>query len=328
MSKKYDYSLSIIIPFFNEEESLPHLVDPVMEVLTSFAKSSEVILVDDGSTDGSAAFAERLAKTNPQIKFIQFRRNFGQTAAWSAGIDYATGDLITFLDSDLQNNPVDIPRLVDKLEEGFDVVSGWRKDRQDKLWSRKIPSWIANSLISAITKVNLHDYGCSLKIYRKEIIKSVRLYGEMHRFLPAYTSWEGARVTEMPVSHSPRKYGKSHYSIIRTFKVVLDLITVVFLGGFLTKPIYFFGSLGGIFFLLGLGAFSVVAYRTLFLAHPEATPMVFMMAIFFIASIQFVLMGLLAEIAVRTYHETHPEPVYRVKSLTNLKPTISSHPRY
>jgi len=322
MTKKYKEALSIIVPFYNEEASLPQLIVPISEVLKQFSPGSEVIFIDDGSCDQSRSLVEGWAAKNHQVKLISFRKNYGQTAAWSAGITYAGGDLIAFLDSDMQNDPADILRLVEKLEEGWDVVSGWRKDRKDKFWSRKLPSWLANALISAITGVHLHDYGCSLKVYRKEVIKSVRLYGEMHRFLPAYTAWEGARLAEMPVSHSPRKYGKSNYSIIRTFKVVLDLVTVVFLGGFSTKPIYLFGILGGVFFLLGLLAFTIVIYRVLALHNPSATPMIFMMILFFMASLQFIMMGLLAEIAIRIYHEIHPEPVYRIKNIKNLKQPV------
>jgi glycosyltransferase involved in cell wall biosynthesis len=313
-------AISLIIPFYNEAESLRELLDQVLRVLGRFPKESEVILVDDGSNDGGSSIVKVLAEKDQRIKLVSFRKRLGQTAAWSAGIDYASKEIIVFSDADLQNDPSDIPMLVQKItDEGFDVVSGWRKDRKDPYFSRRLPSVIANFFISLFTGVRLHDYGCSLKAYRAELIKHVRIYGEMHRFLPAYAANEGGQVTEVVVKHHRRRHGKSKYGLSRVFRVSLDLITVKFLGGFSTKPLHAFGAVGGISFLLGLLTFSVVAYRVLILERKDATPMVFMMVIFFIASLQFIMMGLIAELATRTYHEAQSKPIYRVKELTNLK---------
>ena len=311
------YNISIIIPFLNESQSLSELFEKVMPILDLFEKQSEVIFIDDGSEDAGADLIRQKAARDKRIKLIMFKRNFGQTAAWAAGIDQAKGDLLIFLDADLQNDPQDIPAMVEKLDQGYDVVSGWRKDRKDEMISRVWPSRLANGLISAITGVHLHDYGCSLKIYRRDVIKNVKLYGEMHRFLPAYAFWEGAKVTEMPVRHYARKFGESKYGIVRTFKVLMDLVTVSFLGGFATKPIYFFGSLGMISLAFGLITFGIVAYRVFVLNRTEATPMVFMMVVFLLSFVQFTLMGLLAEISVRTYHESSSQTVYRIKECVN-----------
>lgn len=316
--EKGNSRVSVIIPFLNEEESLPRLYEGLCEVMGKFSRDSEVIFVNDGSTDRSPELVKKWAAADTRIKLVSMRKNFGQTACWAAGIYYASGDVLAFLDADLQNDPRDLPMLIDKLEEGYDVVSGWRVKREDNLWTRKIPSWTANWLISKITGVHLHDYGCSLKVYRKKFIKDVKLYGEMHRFLPAYSAWEGARIAEVPVRHSARKYGASKYGLIRIFKVLLDLITVGFLGGFATKPIYFFGGLGAGSLACGFAAFLVVAWRALVLDHKEATPMVFLMVVFLLGGVQFILMGLLAEIAVRTYHEAQAKPVYKIGELTNL----------
>lgn len=318
-SKIDECTVSIIIPFCNEELSLPALLEELRPVLNQFHKASELILVDDGSTDKGAEIVQKIAEKDSRIKLISFRKNFGQTAAWASGIDHASGQILVFIDADLQNDPKDIPGLVAKLaEEDYDLVSGWRKNRRDKLFTRKIPSFFANKLISFVTGVHLHDYGCSLKAYRAELIKNIHLYGEMHRFLPAYAVIEGARILEIPVSHRPRRCGQSKYGISRTFKVLLDLLTVKFLGGFSTKPIYAFGTLGGLSFLLGLVAFSIVAYRALVLGRAYASPMVFLMVVFLITSTQFIMMGLLAEIIVRIYHESQLKTIYRVRKTINL----------
>jgi glycosyltransferase involved in cell wall biosynthesis len=314
-------TLSIIIPFYNEEESLPLLLKDLEPVLAQLPPGTEVLFVDDGSTDKGASVIEHAASQDPHIKLISFKKNLGQTAAWSAGIDYASGGILVFLDADRQNDPRDIPLLVEKItRENYDVVSGWRKDRQDPFWNRRLPSILANKLISWVTGVRLHDYGCSLKAYRADLIRNIRLYGEMHRFLPAYAGVEGARILEIPVRHHPRRLGKSKYGLGRTFKVMLDLMTVKFLGGFSTKPLYAFGSLAGVSLMLGLGTFSIVAYRVLVLQRKEATPMIFLMVVFFIAALQFIMMGLLAELIVRTYHEAQSKTIYRVRSLKNLEP--------
>lgn len=316
--------VSVVIPFFNEEQSLSPLIEELLPVLSQFHKASEVIFIDDGSEDQGANIVQQAAKKDPQIKLIIMRKNFGQTAAWAAGIDYASGDVLVFLDADLQNDPKDIPQVVSKiLNDGYDVVSGWRVDRKDTFWTRRIPSLLANKLISWVTGVQLHDYGCSLKAYRAEIIKNVKLYGEMHRFLPAYVDLEGARLVEIPVSHRPRLYGKSKYGLFRTFKVLLDLITLKFLGGFSTKPLHAFGALGGMSLSLGFLTFLVTAYRVLILGHKEATPMIFLMVVFVITGVQFIMMGLLAEIIVRVYHEAQHKTIYRIQRLTNLSEVVT-----
>jgi len=320
-SQRLNVAISIIVPFLNEAESLAQLIKETQQVLRLFPDESELIFVDDGSTDEGDRHIIAASELDSRIKLITFRKNFGQTAAWAAGIEHAKGDVLVFLDADLQNDPKDIPMLVKKItDEGYDVASGWRKDRKDPFWSRTLPSWMANRLISIITRVKLHDYGCSLKAYRREVIQDVRIYGEMHRFLPAHAAWEGAKIVELPVNHRGRRFGTSKYGLIRTFKVLLDLVTVVFLGSFSTKPLYFFGCLGGGALFLGVTTFAIVAYRVLILHHKEATPLVFMMVIFFITAVQFILMGLLAEIAVRIYHEAQGKPVYRVRGLKNIEP--------
>ncbi len=316
--EKFNYALSVIVPFFNEEQSLPGIIKGAQAVLSHFSQQSEIIFVDDGSADAGIQIVKNEAKSDKRIKLVAFKKNFGQTAAWAAGIDHAKGDVIAFLDADLQNDPADILMLAKKLGEGFDVISGWRKDRKDSLLTRRIPSQIANWLISTVTGVHLHDYGCSLKLYRAEILRGVKLYGEMHRFLPAYAAWEGARITEVIVNHQERRHGVSKYGLGRISKVILDLTTVSFLGGFATKPIYFFGRLGFVLFLLGLATLGLVAYRVLILQNKEATPAVFMMVVFFISSIQLILMGLLAEMVMRVYHQGQERPVYRISEKINF----------
>jgi len=316
--EKFKYTLSVIIPFLNEKESLPVLIRKLTDAVDQFSSRSEIIFINDGSSDSGAEVVKAAAVKDSRIKLISFKRNYGQTAAWAAGIEHAKGDLITFLDADLQNDPADIAALTKKLDEGFDVVSGWRKNRKDSLFTRKIPSQIANWLISKVTGVSLHDYGCSLKLYKAEILRNVKLYGEMHRFLPAYAAWEGARIAEIPVQHFERTQGVSKYGLNRIYKVFLDLITTTFLGGFATKPLYFFGFLGLIALFGGLATFSVVAYRVLILERKEATPMIFMMVVFFLSFIQFTLMGLIAEISTRIYYEGRAQKTYRVKETVNF----------
>lgn len=310
--------LSVVIPVYNEEESLDKLYQQVTDSLYKLGRTFEVIFIDDGSRDGSYRKLEALSLLSPQIKVVRFVRNFGQTAALAAGIDYASGQIIIPMDADLQNDPADIELLLKKLDEGYDVVSGWRKQRQDEFLTRLIPSWTANKLISVISGVALHDYGCSLKAYRREVIKDVRLYGEMHRFVPIYASWMGARVTEIPVGHHARAFGQSKYGISRTFKVVLDLITVKFLSSYATKPIYVFGS-AGLWSLLGSAVVFTwmlilkYGYHTSFIE----TPLPVLTAMFFMLGTQFILMGLLAELVMRTYHESQGKRIYIVKSLLN-----------
>jgi glycosyltransferase involved in cell wall biosynthesis len=306
-------ALSLFLPVLDEEENLKPMHAKIAAALDALGKSAEVIYVDDGSTDKSLQILKEIAAGDDRVRVISLRRNYGQTAAMSAGIDAAKGEILIPMDADLQNDPADIARLLEKLDEGYDVVSGWRKNRQDKLISRKIPSQIANRVISWIGGVQLHDYGCSLKAYRRDVIQDVKLYGEMHRFIPIYASWAGARVTEIPVDHHARTMGKSKYGISRTIKVVFDLMTIKFMAEYHTKPIYVFGTFGMIAFLLAMiaGVWAIVLklYGTSFILTPLPVITVVMLAI----SVQFFLMGLLAELLVRTYHESQDKAIYAVR---------------
>jgi len=306
--------LSLFLPVLDEEDNLRPMHAKISEALNALGKTAEVIYVDDGSTDKSLEILREIAGGDERVRVISLRRNYGQTAAMSAGIDAANGKILIPMDADLQNDPKDIARLLEKLDEGYDVVSGWRKNRQDKLVSRKIPSQIANRIISWIGGVPLHDYGCSLKVYRRDVIQDVRLYGEMHRFIPIYASWAGARVTEIPVDHHARTMGKSKYGISRTVKVVFDLMTIKFMASYQTKPIYVFGTFGLIAFLLsmfaGLWAFALkFIYGVSFILTPLPVIAIVLLAI----SMQFFLMGLLAEMLVRTYHESQNKTIYAVR---------------
>jgi glycosyltransferase involved in cell wall biosynthesis len=295
--------VSVIVPVFNEEESLPELYRELRTILDREPWDGEIIMVDDGSSDRSASIISEIAKSDPRVRLVAFARNFGQTAAILAGIDHATGDVLIPMDADLQNDPEDIPKLLEKLDEGYDVVSGWRKDRQDRLWSRRVPSMIANRLISRWTGVELNDYGCTLKAYRATSLKGEQLYGEMHRFIPIYASWRGGRITELVVNHRARRFGKSKYGIGRTFKVLIDLITVKFLSGYTTKPAYLFGGIGfavmGIGVALALGA--IIEWLTVNTWPHKLTVMV--LATFFLTNgVLLLCIGLLAELVVRIYH--------------------------
>jgi glycosyltransferase involved in cell wall biosynthesis len=306
--------LSLFLPVLDEEDNLRPMHAKISAALDQLGKSAEVIYVDDGSTDKSLSFLKEIAAADPRVRVISLRRNYGQTAAMSAGIDAARGEILIPMDADLQNDPADIARLLNKLDEGYDVVSGWRKNRQDKLISRKIPSQIANKIISMIGGVPLHDYGCSLKVYRREVIQDVRLYGEMHRFIPIYASWAGARVTEIPVDHHARTMGKSKYGISRTIKVIFDLMTIKFMASYQTKPIYVFGTFGMAAFVLSMLAgiwaiFLKLFEGTSFILTPLPIIAIVMLAI----SVQFFLMGLLAELSVRTYHESQDKAIYAVR---------------
>jgi glycosyltransferase involved in cell wall biosynthesis len=313
--------LSLFLPVLNEEDNLRPMHAKIAASLDALGKTAEVIYVDDGSTDKSLSILREIAASDTRVRVIALRRNYGQTAAMSAGIDAAKGDILIPMDADLQNDPADIKRLLDKLNEGFDVVSGWRKNRQDKLISRKIPSQIANRIISWIGGVPLHDYGCSLKAYRRDVIQDVRLYGEMHRFIPIYASWAGARVTEIPVEHHARTMGKSKYGISRTIKVVFDLMTIKFMASYQTKPIYVFGTFGMIAFIVsifsGLYAIFMKFAKILgiesFQADFVETPLPILCIVMFAISLQFFLMGLLAEMQVRTYHESQDKAIYAVR---------------
>ena len=310
--------LSVVVPVYNEYENIPLLYDEVIKALKDI-ESWELILVDDGSKDNSLeALKEIAAKDTEHVKVIGLRRNFGQTAAIAAGIDHASGEIIVLMDADLQNDPSDIPAMLDKLNEGYDLVSGWRKDRQDNLL-RTFPSKIANKLICRVTGVHLHDYGCTLKAYRREVIKGFRLYGEMHRFIPAYANSFGAKIVEMPVKHHPRIHGQAKYGLERTMKVLLDLFTVKFLSTWADKPIYLFGGTGLVLAGISLLVLLFLAVRRIFWGVSVMASPLFMMAIMvFILGFQSILMGLIAELLARTYHESQGKTVYHVRELINF----------
>ncbi|MDQ5844142.1 MAG: glycosyltransferase family 2 protein [Acidobacteriota bacterium] len=306
--------LSIFLPVYNEEPNLRPLHLKLDIALKALDRTAEIIYVDDGSTDGSLKVLRDLAQRDPRVRVVALKRNYGQTAAMSAGIDAAQGEVLIPMDADLQNDPADIIRLLDKLDEGYDVVSGWRKNRQDKVITRKIPSMIANRLISWIGGVPLHDYGCSLKAYRRESLQDVRLYGEMHRFIPIYASWAGARVAEIPVEHHARTMGKSKYGLSRTLKVVFDLMTIKFMASYQTKPIYVFGSFGMLAFLISiLAGLYALFLKLVHKADFVQTPLPILAIVLFAVGIQFLLMGLLAEMLVRTYHESQAKSIYAVR---------------
>lgn len=311
-------ALSVVIPVFNEEENVGPLLDELFGALRALGKTHEVICVDDGSRDGTFAALARLAEVNPALRVIRFRLNFGQTAAMSAGIEAARGEVIIPMDGDLQNDPADIGKLLAQLDSGFDVVSGWRKNRQDKEWGRKLPSRLANRLISTISGVRLHDYGCSLKAYRRDVLKDVKLYGEMHRFIPIYASWQGAKVTELVVNHRARKAGVSKYGIGRTFKVVLDLMVVKFLASYATKPIYVFGGFGLLSWLCAGGAAAwAIYYKLRGLKDFVQTPLPLLAVMFTLVGALSILMGLLAELVIRTYYESQGKRPYLVAEELN-----------
>jgi len=312
--------LSITIPLYNEEPNVRPLYERLVAALEPLGRPFEAILVNDGSTDGTERELEALAARDPRVKVVHFRRNFGQTAAMMAGIHYASGEIIIPMDGDLQNDPADVAKLLAKLEEGYDVVSGWRRDRKDDAVRRNFPSRLANLLISSISGVKLHDYGCSLKAYRRDVLKDVKLYGEMHRFIPIYASWEGARVTEVPVTHHPRIHGTSKYGVDRVVKVVLDLMVVQFLARYSNRPIYVFGTFGfgcvAVAFLAGLWAVYLKYFEnTTFIQ----TPLPQLVVLLTVTGGMSVLMGLLAEIIMRTYYESQGKDVYLVKSTANLE---------
>jgi glycosyltransferase involved in cell wall biosynthesis len=312
--------LSVIVPLFNEADNILPLYEKVVGLVPSLECDLEMIFVNDGSVDGSRAILDDLASRDRRVKVIHFRRNFGQTTAIMAGIDYSSGDVLIPMDGDLQNDPQDIPKLLAKLQEGYQVCSGWREERKDHALKRNLPSRLANRLISTISGVHLHDYGCSLKAYRREVIKGVKLYGEMHRFIPIYASWQGARVTEIPVAHHPRIHGKSKYGLERTFKVILDLIVVKFLAQYAQKPIYVFGTFGLFsLFIAFIAAVAALYYK--FFGHKSfietPLPLIFVMAS--ITGIMCILMGLLAEIIMRTYYESQGKAVYLIDECRNLE---------
>jgi glycosyltransferase involved in cell wall biosynthesis len=313
-SAKEAPEISVFLPVYNEEPNLLPLHAKLDEALKRLNRTAEIIYVDDGSTDGSLKVLREVAKNDRRVRVVALKRNYGQTAAMAAGIDAAHGEVLIPMDADLQNDPADIIRLLAKLDEGYDVVSGWRKNRKDKMVTRKIPSMIANRLISWIGGVPLHDYGCSLKAYRREALQDVRLYGEMHRFIPIYASWAGARVSEIPVEHHPRTMGKSKYGLSRTLKVVFDLMTIKFMASYQTKPIYVFGSFGMLAFFVSVVAGLYAVFLKLFhKADFVQTPLPILAIVMFAVGIQFLLMGLLAEMLVRTYHESQEKSIYAVR---------------
>lgn len=309
--------LSLIIPVYNEEGNLATLFDAVVPVMNNLQRPWEVVFVDDGSQDKSLSILQDLVRKDPEhVSVVVFRRNYGQTAAIAAGIDHTDGDTIILLDADMQNDPADIPLMLAKLDEGYDLVSGWRKHRKDNAITRNFPSAIANWLISQVTGVHLHDYGCTLKVYRRDALLGFRLYGEMHRFIPVYANSVGARITELPVRHYPRKYGKTKYGMERTVKVILDLITVKFLASFASKPIYLFGGAGLLLMLFsGLIFGYLLVRRIFFLVAVSTSPLFQVSAMFFILGFQSILMGLIAELLVRTYHESQRKPTYTVRKV-------------
>jgi glycosyltransferase involved in cell wall biosynthesis len=311
--------LSIVIPVYNEAENLPLLHRALQDALNPLSVDWEVVYVDDGSADDSLSLLEENADADPEhTRVVSLRRNFGQTAAIAAGIDHAEGDVIVLMDADMQNDPVDIPRMLEKIEEGYDVVSGWRKNRQDTFVTRTLPSRMANWLISTVTGVHLHDYGCTLKAYRREALTGFRLYGEMHRFIPAYASTVGASIIELPVNHHPRKFGKTKYGLNRTIKVILDLFTVKFLISYAYKPIYLFGGTGLIFMATSAVMLGFLVIRKLLYATSIVQSAFFLVGIMLmILGVQSILMGLIAELLVRTYHESQQKPTYTVRKVLN-----------
>ena len=305
--------LSVVVPLYNEEESLPYLVEQLTDALRPTGERFELVLVNDGSSDRTAEVLEQLSHEVPELVAVLLRKNYGQTAAMAAGFDVAQGDVIVSLDGDLQNDPADIPMLLAKLREGYDLVSGWRHQRQDAALQRKLPSRIANRLIGRVTGVKLHDYGCSLKAYRREVLSDMRLYGELHRFLPALAFIEGARITEVKVNHRARQYGSSKYGIDRTFRVLMDLLTVWFMKRFLTRPMYVFGF-GGLIAMLGsLLASSYLLVVKLMGGDIGNRPLLTLAVVLGLAGIQLFCFGLLGELLIRTYHESQGRPIYRIR---------------
>lgn len=316
MPEPTSHFLSIVVPLYNEEDSIPELYKQLSAALEEYGQPYEVIVIDDGSTDSSFEKLAAIQKVDKHWRIVQFRRNFGQTAGFAGGFDLARGDVVITIDADLQNDPADIPLLMAKIDEGYDIVSGWRVDRQDKFVSRRLPSMIANRMISKSTGVHLHDYGCSLKAYRSEVVKNIQLYGELHRFVPAVASWMGVKVAEVPVNHRAREHGTSKYGITRTFRVILDLITVYFLLSYGTRPIHVFGGIGMV--SLGLGVLAGL-YLTLVKIIGGRDignrPLLFLSVLLILVGVQMIAMGLLAELVVRTYYESQDKQIYYVREI-------------
>jgi glycosyltransferase involved in cell wall biosynthesis len=318
--------ISVVIPVYNEVEALPELHQTLTDALDRISRSAEIVFVDDGSSDGSAAVLDALAHADARVQVLHLRRNYGQTAALMAAFQHSTGDVIIPMDGDGQNDPGDIPRLLDKLSEGFDVVSGWRTRRDDR-FSRRLPSVVANRLTSALLGVPLHDYGCTMKAYRWEVIEDIRLYGEMHRFIPIYAAWEGASVTELPVSHHARRHGKSKYGFGRISRVFLDLVIMYFIDRAFYRPMQFFGKLGLVFWVLaGLTFVWAVVLKFGYEVSLIQTPLPLLAATIGLSGVLFILLGLIAEVQARIYFEARGKPPYKVKSVTRqsaeLRPTV------
>jgi len=308
--------ISVVIPLYNEVESIPMLHQALTDALEAYGQAYEIIIIDDGSTDGSFELLAQCAEKDEHIKVIRMRRNFGQTAAFAAGFDHAQGEVIITMDADLQNDPADIPLLMEKFEEGYDIVSGWRHDRQDRYLDRKLPSMIANRLISNVTDVRLHDYGCSLKAYRRDVLQHVRLYGQLHRFIPALASQVGGTVTEVPVNHRARQFGQSKYGIGRTVRVALDLITVWFLGSYSTRPIHVFGLMGFISAAAGMLTGLYLTFVKFGLGEDiGGRPLLLLAILLVVIGVQLITMGLLGEMLTRTYHESQSKPIYVVREI-------------
>ncbi len=313
--------ISLVIPIYNEAEGLPDLNRAVSETLDRLSQSTEIVFVDDGSKDGSASVLDEFAASDPRVRVLHLARNYGQTAALMAGFQNSTGDVVIPMDGDGQNDPADIPRLLDKLAEGFDVVSGWRQARYDRALTRRLPSLVANRLISAVLHVPLHDYGCTLKAYRREVVEDVRLYGEMHRFIPIYAAWEGARVTEIPVAHHPRRFGKSKYGFGRVARVMLDLLIMYFIDRAFDRPIQFFGKIG-----LGFLGFSALIFAWALVLKFDSgvsfiqTPLPLLAAAISLSGILFILLGVIAEVQARIYFEVRGRPSYKIRRVVEHSP--------
>lgn len=315
--------LSVVIPIYNEVESLPSLVQALTGVLEELSLASEILCVDDGSTDGTETCLRQLVRQYPRLRAIMLRRNYGQTAALAAGFDAAQGQIIVTMDGDLQNDPADIPRLLARLNEGYDLVSGWRRDRQDHALTRLLPSLVANWIIARVTGVPIHDYGCTLKAYRAEVIRDLNLYGDLHRFLPALAMIEGARITEIPVNHRRRPFGTSKYGLGRTQRVVMDLLTVYFMKTFLTRPMHIFGGAGCLAMIAGLGLGLYLSLVKI-LADQDIgdRPLLVLAVVLFLAGIQLFSLGLLAELLMRTYHESQQRPIYRIRQILGQRDEV------
>ncbi len=318
MKEKEHPEMSLIIPVFNEEKNLPILYREIVAACTELRKSFEILFIDDGSTDNSGRVLKDIHQSDKRVRLIRFRRNFGQTAALSAGFHHARSEVIVTMDADLQNDPKDIGLMLDKLNQGYDIVSGWRIKRRDKFFSRRLPSLLANWLISVITRVKLHDYGCTLKAFRRDVVENINLYGEMHRFIPAIASTMGVDIAEVKVHHRPRRYGKSKYSIMRFVKVILDLLTVKFLLSYSTRPLQIFGLFGLISGLIGGILAAILSYQRLILQQSIANrPLLLLAVLLLVIGFQFITLGLLAEIMVRAYHESLQKKIYYIKEIVD-----------